>query len=121
MMHCGRYRYVKVINGDGVSVTTMVATKQLRYMSITSRLKRLFLSEETVKQMRWNMEGKHDSKDSDIMSHPAYGEAWQTLDRFDPEFARGPRSVRLGLSMDGFQPHNIDISPYSCWLIFVMH
>jgi hypothetical protein len=105
MMHCGRYRYVKVINGDGVSVTTMVATKQLRSMSITPRLKRLFLSEETVKQMRWNMEGKHDSKDS----------------HFDPKFARGPRSVHLGLSMDGFQPHNIDISPYSCWLIFVMH
>jgi hypothetical protein len=22
--------------------------------------------------------------------------------------------------MDGFQPHNIDSSPYSCWLVFIM-
>jgi hypothetical protein len=54
------------------------------------------------------------------MSHPADGKAWQALDRFDPEFARGPRSVRLGLSTDGFQPHNIDSIPYSCWPVFVM-
>jgi hypothetical protein len=29
-------------------------------------------------------------------------------------------SVRLGLLMDGFQPHNINSSPYSCWPVFVM-
>jgi hypothetical protein len=52
--------------------------------------------------MRWHKEGKRDSEDSDIMSHPADGEAWQTLDCFDPEFARDPKSIRLGLSTDGF-------------------
>jgi hypothetical protein len=56
----------------------------------------------------------------DIMSHPADSEAWQTLDHFDPEFARDPRSVRLGLSMDGFQPHSTDSHLYSCWPVFVM-
>jgi hypothetical protein len=119
-MHCGRSRYMKVINKDGASITTKVATKQLCYMPITPRLKRLFLSEETVKQMRWYKEGKCDREDSDVMSHPAYGEAWQTLDRFDPEFARDPRSVCLGLSMNDFHPHNTDSSPYSCWPVFVM-
>jgi hypothetical protein len=39
---------------------------------------------------------------------------------FDPEFARDPRSVRLGLSMDGFQPHSDASSPYSCWPVFVI-
>jgi hypothetical protein len=66
------------------------------------------------------MEGKRDNEDSNIMSHPADGEAWQTLDRFDPEFARDPRSVHLGLSTDGFQTHIIDSSSYSCWPVFVM-
>jgi hypothetical protein len=61
----------------------------------TPRLKRLFLSEETTKQMRWHKEGKRDSEDSNIMSHPADVEAWQTFDYFDLEFARDPRSVRL--------------------------
>jgi hypothetical protein len=119
-MHYGRSRYMKVRNEDGVSVTTKVATKQLHYIPITPRLKQLFLFEETVKQMRWHHEGKHESEDPNIMSHPADSEAWQTLNRFDHEFARDPMSVHLGLSMDGFQPHSIDSNPYSCWPVFVM-
>jgi hypothetical protein len=78
---------VKVRNEDGDSVTTKVVIKQLRYMPITPGLKRLFLSEEIVKQMRWHKEGRRETKDPDIMSHPADSEAWQTLDCFDLEFA----------------------------------
>jgi hypothetical protein len=37
------------VNEDGASVSTTVAVKLLRYMPITPRLKRLYLSEETVK------------------------------------------------------------------------
>jgi hypothetical protein len=70
-MHCGRYRYVKVVNEDGASVTTKVAVKQVHYMDITPRLKWLYLSEEIVKQIRWHKEGKYDSEDPDIMLHPA--------------------------------------------------
>jgi hypothetical protein len=51
-MHCGRSKYMKVVNKDGASITTKVAVKQLCYMSITPRLKWLYLSEETAKQMR---------------------------------------------------------------------
>jgi hypothetical protein len=50
----------------------------------------MYLSEEIVKQMRWHKKGKHDSEDFDIMSHLADNEAWEALDRFDPEFARDP-------------------------------
>jgi hypothetical protein len=82
--HCGRSRYVKVVNEDGASVTTKVVVKQLRYMPITLMLKRLYLSKETTKQMRWHKEGKCDSEDPDIMSHHADTEAWEALDCFDP-------------------------------------
>jgi hypothetical protein len=75
-MHCGRSRYVKVRNEDGVSVTTKVVTKQLCYIPITPRLKQLFLSEETAKQMRWHREGKREREDPNIMSHPTDNEAW---------------------------------------------
>jgi hypothetical protein len=37
------------VNEDGASVSTTVAVKLLCYMPITPRLKRLYLSEETVK------------------------------------------------------------------------
>jgi hypothetical protein len=119
-MHCSRSKYAKVVNEDGDSVTTKVAVKQLRYMPITPRLKRLYLSEETVKQMRWHKEGKCDSEEPNIMSHPADTEAWEALHRFDREFAWDPRSVRLGLSMDGFQPHSEVSSLYFCWPVFIM-
>jgi hypothetical protein len=120
MYHFGRSRYVKVVNEDAVFVTTTATTKKHRYMPITPGLKQLFLSEETVKQMRWHKEGKRDRENSDIMSHPTYGEAWQVLDHFDPEFARDQRSVHLGLLMDGFQPRSTDSRPYSYWPFFVM-
>jgi hypothetical protein len=48
-MHCGRARYVKVINKDGASIMTKVVVKQLHYIPITPRLKRLLLSQETAK------------------------------------------------------------------------
>jgi hypothetical protein len=92
-MHCGRSRYVKVINEDGTSVTTKVVVKQLCYIPITSRLKQLFPCEEMTQQMGWHKEGICDSEDADIMSHPTDAKAWHALDRFDPEFARDPRST----------------------------
>jgi hypothetical protein len=79
---------MKVINEDGACVTTKVAVKELHYTPITLRLKQLFLCEETMQQMRWHKEEICDSEDADTMSHPADVKAWQTLDHFDPEFAR---------------------------------
>jgi hypothetical protein len=105
---------VKVVNEDGASVTIKVVVKQLRYIPITPRLKRLYLSKETVKHMRWHKEGKRNNEDLDIMLHPADIEAWEALDHFDLEFARDPKSVRLGMSTDGFQPHSETNSLYSC-------
>jgi hypothetical protein len=89
-------------------------------MPITLRLKWLYLFKETTKQMRWHKEGKRDSEEPDIMSHPADTEAWKALDCFDSEFASDPRSVRLGLPTDGFQPHSEANSSYSCWPIFII-
>jgi hypothetical protein len=119
-IHYGKSRYVVVLDEDGNEVTTNVPIKQLWYMPITPWLKRLFLNQETVKQMRWHKEGDHQDQDSDIMVHPSDGEAWQALDRFDPEFAKDPRSVRLGLSTDEFTPYTNNSTSYSCWPIFMM-
>jgi hypothetical protein len=112
-IHYGRSRYVKVRNEDGDSVTTKLAIKQLCYIPIMPRPKWLFLFIEIAKQMRWHKEGKRETEDPDINSHPADTEAWQTLDRFDPKFEMDLRSVHLDLSTDGFQPHNIDSYLYS--------
>jgi hypothetical protein len=70
--------------------------------------------------MRWHKKGKRDSEDPNIMSHPTNSEAWEALDHFDPEFAWDPKSVRLGLSTDGFQPHNEANRLYSYWPVFIV-
>jgi hypothetical protein len=111
--HCGRSRYVKVINEDGASFTTKVEVKQLCYIPIMPRLKRLFLCKEMVEQMRWHMEGICDSEDADIILHPMDVEASHTLNCFDPEFAGDHRSVHLHLLIDDFQPYNSNSTVYS--------
>jgi hypothetical protein len=70
--------------------------------------------------MRWHKKRKRDSEDPNIMSHPTNSEAWEALDDFDPEFAWDPKSVRLGLLTDGFQPHNEANRLYSYWPVFVV-
>jgi hypothetical protein len=94
MYHRSRSRYVKVVNKDGVFVTTKVVVKQIHCVPITPRLKWLYLSKGSTRKMRWHKEGKIDSEYFTIMLHLADDEAWQPMDCFDLEFARDSRSVR---------------------------
>ncbi|WVZ95184.1 hypothetical protein U9M48_040981 [Paspalum notatum var. saurae] len=105
--HCGKSSK----NEAGKNVDTMVPAKQLRYMPIIPRLKRLFLSMKIAKSMRWHKERRRGCQNCD---------AWKALDEFDPKFARDTRSVRLGLAPDGFTPFSTSASPYSCWPVFIM-
>jgi hypothetical protein len=74
-MHCGRSRYVKVINEDRASVTIKVAVKQLGYIPIMARLKQLFLCKETTQQMQCDKKWICDSENADIMLHHADAKA----------------------------------------------
>jgi hypothetical protein len=47
----GKPRYVEIINDNGETVTTEIARKQVRYMSIAPRLKRMFLLERIMIHM----------------------------------------------------------------------
>jgi hypothetical protein len=55
-MHCGRSRYVNVVNEDGVSITTKVVVKQLRYMPITPKLHAYHSEAQTVVPIQRNSE-----------------------------------------------------------------
>ncbi|KAL5647631.1 hypothetical protein ACJX0J_041986, partial [Zea mays] len=70
-IHCSKSRYAVVLDEDGNKVTTKVLIKQLRYMPITPQLKRLFLNQETTKQMRWHKEGDRQGQDPNVMVHPS--------------------------------------------------
>jgi hypothetical protein len=111
-LECGQSRFIEVVTQDGGKVKMEVAQKQLRYFPITPRLKRLFISKKTARHMRWH---KEDIRENDgVMGHPSDSEAWKVLDRFDVDFARNARNVRLGLATDGFDPFSTNSTPYSC-------
>ncbi|XP_021853263.2 uncharacterized protein [Spinacia oleracea] len=90
--------------------------KVMRYFSLIPRLKRLYMSSKTAKDMRWHFEHKDDK----ILRHPSDGEAWKSFDKRYVEFAEDPRSVRLGLASDGFNPYRLMNTNYSTWPVILI-
>jgi hypothetical protein len=80
-------------------------------------VKRLFLSKKTAMHMRWH---KGVCENDELIMHPLDGDAWKTLDTFNPDFVAKPRNVRIGLATDGFTPFGQMASSYSCWSVFVI-
>ncbi|XP_062114422.1 uncharacterized protein LOC133825508 [Humulus lupulus] len=106
---CGSSRWISPEKTDGKKVPHKV----MRYFPLTPRLKRLYNSRLTAKQMLWHYTGK--SKDDGIMRHPVDGLAWKDFDAKHPDFASEPRNVRLGLAADGFNPFGNMSQAYSMW------
>jgi hypothetical protein len=115
---CGERRFIEVENGDGLTVMTEVACKQLRYMPLIPWLKRLFISKNTAWHMRWHKEGVRENPD--VMAHPADTDAWKALDAFDSSFANEVCNVCIDLATDGFSPFNLTAPSYSCWPVFAV-
>jgi superfamily I DNA/RNA helicase len=110
-MKCLKYSKSS-LNEDSEKVTTKVAQRQLCYMPLTHRMKRLFLSKKIVRHMRWHKKGVREN--DQVMVHPSDTEAWKALDDFDAYFTRDARNVCIGLAMDGFTPYNTSAALYSC-------
>ena len=55
----------------------MIPYKVLRYFLLTSRLRRLYMSDQRAKDMKWYID-KH--MDDGIMRHPADSEEWKEFD-----------------------------------------
>ncbi|PKA49514.1 hypothetical protein AXF42_Ash004054 [Apostasia shenzhenica] len=70
--------------------STMEPFKVLRYLPITPRLQRLYMSSNSAEHMLWHSN----------MVHPADVEAWKNFNITHPDFACDPRNIRLGLCTD---------------------
>lgn len=119
--YCNEPRYVQTnsqeSSEDSETRSRPIARKVLRYLPIIPRIQRLYLAEESAKQMRYHKEGHRENPE--LLVHPSDGEAWKSFDRAYPRFAEEPRNVRLGLCTDGFTPFSFGTAPYSCWPVFV--
>ncbi|XP_052625734.1 uncharacterized protein LOC111902535 [Lactuca sativa] len=93
-----------------------VPHKVLRYFPVTPRLRRLYCSRHTAKNMIWHSNRR--SEDG-VMIHPVDGEHWQDFDKKYPDFSSERRNVRLGLSADGFNPFGNMCNPHSTWPVIL--
>ncbi|XP_071732906.1 uncharacterized protein [Rutidosis leptorrhynchoides] len=102
-----------------VELTTgkKVPNKVLRYFPITPRLKCLYSSRYTAKDMTWHATGRCTEESK--MRHPVDRQAWKEIDKRYPDFARESRNVRLGLETDGFNPHGNLSTAYSMWPVIL--
>ncbi|GKE37691.1 hypothetical protein Tco_1461096 [Tanacetum coccineum] len=64
----------------------------------------MYMCEKTAKEIRWHEEGR--TKDGKLR-HSTDALAWKAFDARYTDFAYDPRSVRLSLASDGFNPFHI--------------
>ena len=110
-----------VDNGMGEKTQTKITVSVLRYMPIVPRLQRLFMVEETTRQMTWHKTGKRTQLDADgklMMVHTSDGEAWKCFDALHDDKAADPRHPRVGISTDGFSVFGLTAAHYSCCPVF---
>jgi hypothetical protein len=108
---------VEVDGGAGKKVESKIPKIIVRYLPLTPRLQRMFMTEESTKQMTWHKDGK---RYSDKMVHPSDAEAWQYFDMQYPDKAKDARNVRVAIATDGFNPYGTHAAPYTCWPVFVI-
>ncbi|XP_015159585.1 uncharacterized protein [Solanum tuberosum] len=93
-----------------------IPRKILRYVLLIPRLQRLFMTKGTAKEMRWHKDNQVD----DVLQHPADLLTWKFFDEKHPNFPSDPRSVRLGLALDGFNPFGSMSNSYSMWPVILI-
>ncbi|XP_042940699.1 uncharacterized protein LOC122275604 [Carya illinoinensis] len=75
-----------------------VPHKVLQYFPLKPRLKRLFMSKDTIVAMRWHKEHRFD--DENVMRHPRDSVGWKEFDQEHISFSVDARNVHLGLAIE---------------------
>jgi hypothetical protein len=104
-MHCPKRkssRYLEVDTSDGKKEQLGIPVKVLWYLPVIPRIQRLYVTEESTKQMTWHKHGKRYNADK--MVHPSDGDAWTHFDGIHHGKAEEVRNVRVALATDGFNP-----------------
>jgi hypothetical protein len=109
---------MEVDSGDGHKRQLDIPLTILRHLPFIPRIQRLYMTEESTKQMTWHKNGKRYNPDK--MVHASDGEAWKHFDDIHREKAKEARNVRVALATDGFNPYGMSTAPYTCWPVFVI-
>ncbi|GAA0167938.1 hypothetical protein LIER_22772 [Lithospermum erythrorhizon] len=94
-IHCSEPHYRPTYSGQ----RKHFPRKVLFYLPLRDRLKRLYLSRKTTKDMTWHMRSRTSTG---WMSHPRGSEAWKHFAATYTDFAVEERNIRVGLCTNGF-------------------
>jgi hypothetical protein len=115
---CESSRFLEVDSSDGQKRQLSIPVKILWYLPFIPRIQRLYMTEESTKQMTWHKKGKRYNPDK--LVHPSDGEVWTHFDGIHHDKAEEARNVRVALAIDGFNPYVMMADPYTCWHMFVI-
>ena len=106
---CQKSRYIPGSNSMPVRV--------LRFFSLIRRLRRIFRCPELAKHMRWH--SRNHSIDRKMRS-VVDSEQWKFIEDNYPSFSNEERNVRMGLALDGVNPHSFQSSRHSVWPVMIV-
>jgi hypothetical protein len=115
---CGSSRYIEVDSSNVNKKQLTVPIKVLRYLPFLPRLQRLYMFEDSVKQITWHKHGHryHPNK----IVHLSDGEAWKAFDMEYKDFGSEARNVRVAITTDGFNPYGMGAASYNYWPVFII-
>jgi hypothetical protein len=96
---------MEVDSGDGQKRQLDIPLTILWHLPFIPRIQRLYMTEESVKQMTWHKNGKRYNPNK--MVHASDGEAWKHFDVIHREKAEEARNARVVLATDGFNPYGM--------------
>jgi hypothetical protein len=109
---------MEVDSGDGQKKQLKIPMRVLRHLPFLVRLQRLFMTEESAKQMTWHKNRKWYNPEN--MIHPSDDDAWKYFNARHPQKAEEAHNVRVALATNGFNPYGMIAAPYTCWPVFVI-
>ena len=85
-------------------------------LPLVQRLRRLFANPREAKRLRWH----HDERTTDkYMIHPKDGAQWELINNKFEDFAKDPRSIRLGECTDGMNPFGDMSTNHNTWPVLL--
>jgi FMN phosphatase YigB (HAD superfamily) len=100
---------MEVDSGDGQKRQLDIPLTILWHLPFIPRIQRLYMTEESAKQMTWHKNEKRYNPDK--MVHAFDGEAWKHFDAIHREKAEEAHNVHVALATDGFNPYGMSAAP----------
>ena len=100
-------------NSSNAGKKRRILTMIMWYLSVISRLKRLFSNPRDAEMMSWHFD-KLNHKDEKLR-HPVDGSQWKKIDSIYRDFVEEERNARFALSTDGMNPFGDIRTSHSTW------